>query len=96
MDSLEAWLEAGERWEDFGPRQPWETVKIIRGRRNASVRMAHNIAALTGAAQVGKLKGVEDYLSREPLSEEKSAEKSLSNMDRFFNAYEAHRKEVDG
>lgn len=92
METLEAWLEVGEAWADFGSMQPWETVKIITARRNGRMVVSHQIAALSGASQAGKLKPVETYLSRGGVAKQQSPEEIARRLDNYFDAYESHQR----
>jgi hypothetical protein len=92
MDSLSAWLEVGGDWREFFTLLPWQTLFITRERRNAATTAAWQFAALSGAAQCGKLKPLEAYLSKGKLNTQQSGEEMLRNLDRFFNAHEKHEK----
>lgn len=91
-DSLAAWLEVGGDWADFWPLTPFQTLLIIRARRDGGIRAAHEFATFFGVAQAGKLKPVETYLSRKADKASMSDDEMLRRADRIFNAFEASKR----
>lgn len=56
------WVEAGFPPDTFWPQTERSFSNALAGAARHRIKMAWQIAAMTGAASVGKLKPVDDYL----------------------------------